>query len=298
MIRIENLSVRFGRTTAVDGVSLTVPQGGSVALWGTNGAGKTTILRCVLGLLRYQGQVHIGHLDVRRDGKQARCLIGYVPQELGFNDDFRVGEAVAFFARLRGARIDSIDSVLDRVGLRGHDGKRMRELSGGMKQRLALAIALLGDPPILVLDEVTASLDACGREELVALLQSLSRAGKSVLFASHRIEEVNALAQRVVVLAGGRLVREGPAGNLSAAPAPEQVLHLHIKAAARDRAMLLLRSEGFAPSINGVGLLIPVTPATKASPFRVLAEGRVTIDDFDFGPGAAGSAHVRREVYP
>jgi nitrous oxidase accessory protein len=135
MIQVENLTMRFGRTAAVDGVSLSVPAGGSVALWGTNGAGKTTILRCVLGLLRYQGMVRVGTIDVRRQGKRARRLVGYVPQELGFNDDLRVGEAVAFFARLKGVAVDSVDAVLGRVGLRGQDGKRMRELSGGMKQR-------------------------------------------------------------------------------------------------------------------------------------------------------------------
>src|SRR5690606_12426351 len=102
--------------------------------------------------------------------KHARRLIGYVPQELGFYDDLGVAEAVGYFARLKGVRLDSPSEPLERVGLAGHERKRVRELSGGMKQRLALAIALLGDPPILVLDEVTASLDACGRQEFVGLL--------------------------------------------------------------------------------------------------------------------------------
>jgi ABC-type multidrug transport system ATPase subunit len=117
-----------------------------------------------------------------------------------------VYEAIRFFGRLKGQAIDDVDLVLDRVGLCGHGGKRIRELSGGMKQRLALGVALLHDPPVLVLDEVTASLDAAGRERFVSMLGGLVRGGRrTVLFASHRPEEIAALATRVVTLDGGRI---------------------------------------------------------------------------------------------
>jgi ABC-type multidrug transport system ATPase subunit len=215
MIEIDHLTMRFGRATAVDGVSFTLAAGESVALWGENGAGKTTIIRCVLGLLRYRGQICVGGMDVRRDGKAARQLIGYVPQELGFYDDLRVHEAVHLFARLKGHRIKSVGDILAGVGLEGHAAKRIRDLSGGMKQRLALAIALLGDPPILVLDEVTASLDACGRSEFVALLGRLRRSsGRTMLFASHRTDEIDALATRVITLERGRIVRDVSANDI------------------------------------------------------------------------------------
>ncbi len=281
MIRIEKLTKRFGRLAAVDGVSLNVTEGSSVALWGTNGAGKTTILRCILSLFRYQGHIEVGGLDARRHGKRARRMIGYVPQELGFNDDLRVGEAVAYFARLKGVNAGSVDESLTRVGLRGQDRKRMRQLSGGMKQRLALALALLGDPPILILDEVTASLDACGREELVGLLGRLSGAGKTMLFASHRIDEVTTLANRVVLLDQGRSLGEIPVDQLVDRLGMGTTLHLHIQPDSRGRAMDLLKVHGFSPRLNGVGLLVPVPTPQKATPFRVLADARIAIDDFD-----------------
>jgi len=164
----------------------------------------------VLGLFRYGGSISIGGLDVRRDGKRTRRLVGYVPQEIGFYDDLRVAEAVRFFARLKAVALPSVDEVLARVGLPGQERKRIRELSGGMKQRLALAVALLGDPPVLLLDEVTASLDAFGREEFVALLERLSGDGRTMLFASHRVDEVKALARRVITLEAGRIVDEQP----------------------------------------------------------------------------------------
>lgn len=281
MIRIEQLSKRFGRAAAVDDVSLSVPAGSSVALWGTNGAGKTTILRCILGLYRYEGRIEVGGLDARRQGKRTRRMIGYVPQELGFNDDLRVAEAVAFFARLKGVGVGSVEESLARVGLRGQHRKRMRELSGGMKQRLALALALLGDPPILILDEVTASLDACGREELVGLLGRLSGAGKTMLFASHRIDEVTTLANRVVLLDQGRATAEVPVEQLVERLGMGTTLHLHIQPEVRGRAMDLLRVHGFLPRLNGVGLLVPVPTPQKAAPFRVLADARISIDDFE-----------------
>jgi ABC-type multidrug transport system ATPase subunit len=287
VIRIENLTKRFGRATAVDAVSLTVAPGESVALWGANGAGKTTIIRCVLGLLSYRGRIEVGGFDVRRRGKQARRLIGYVPQELGFNDDLRVAEAIAFFARLKGVAVGDVDAVLERVGLPGQDHKRIRELSGGMKQRLALAIALLGDPPILVLDEVTASLDACGRDEFVALLARLASEGKSMLFASHRVEEVTALATRVVMLEKGRITADMPSSQLIERLGKATVLHLHIESGVRPRAIELLRASGFDARLNGVGLLVPVPSPQKAAPFRVLAEGRIAVEDFDVFAGAS-----------
>jgi ABC-type multidrug transport system ATPase subunit len=301
MIRIDHLTKRFGRTNAVDDVSLTIPQGDSVALWGLNGAGKTTIIRCILGLLRYRGNIDIAGHDARgrRSGKSARKLIGYVPQELGFYDDLGVSEAIAFFGRLKGVRVASVDEALARVGLTGHGRKRIRELSGGMKQRLALAIAMLGDPPILILDEVTASLDACGREEFVSLLARLSSgegadSGRTMLFASHRVEEVTTLARRVVMLEKGRIVSEVPAAaflaHLSDAQGAGATLHLHIKPAARSSAITLLRTHGFDPRLNGVGLLVPVPIAQKAAPFRVLADAHISIDDFEI----VANNHIHR----
>lgn len=292
MIRIEHLTKRFGRTRAVDDVSLTIPEGESVALWGLNGAGKTTIIRCILGLLRYRGMITIAGHDARgrRSGKRARKLIGYVPQELGFYDDLGVAEAITFFGRLKGVCVESVDDALARVGLTGHGRKRIRELSGGMKQRLALAIAMLGNPPVLILDEVTASLDACGREEFVSLLARLSSgngsdAGRTMLFASHRIEEVTTLARRVIMLDQGRIVNEVSAcrfvEHLNRASGAGATLHLHIKPAARDSAIHLLRVHGFDPRLNGVGVLVPVPIAQKAAPFRLLADAHISVDDFD-----------------
>lgn len=281
MISIRNILMTFGRQRAVDDVSLSIEPGQSVALWGPNGAGKTTLIRCVLGLLRYRGQVTVGGRDALREGKAARLMIGYVPQELGFYDELGVAEAVRFLAAFKGLRNISPARALDAVGLADHGGKRVRELSGGMKQRLALAIALLGDPPVLVLDEVTASLDAVGRDEFVRLLEGLSGSGRTMLFASHRIEEVATLAQRVAVMEAGRLTRLEACDEFVRSIRQGAVLHLVMHASVRQNAVRLLESGGFTPQLNGVGVLVPVTSDQKAAPFRMLADARIPVDDFE-----------------
>jgi ABC-2 type transport system ATP-binding protein/nitrous oxidase accessory protein len=212
---IDILDVRksFGRTRVLDGVSFRIEPGQSVALWGSNGAGKTTLIRCALGLIDFDGAIRVAGLDVRRDGKRVRRLLGYVPQELAFYDDFRVIEAARFLARIKGAEDRACQQRLEELGLAAHARKRVRELSGGMKQRLALSIALLNDPPVLVLDEPTSNLDSAARRSLMSLLLDLKHAGKTILFISHRPEEVRGLADRVLTLEYGKVVADAAAAD-------------------------------------------------------------------------------------
>ena len=293
MITIEHLTKRFARATAVNDVTFSITAGESVALWGENGAGKTTIIRCILGLMRYDGAIRVDRLDAWRQGKCARRLIGYVPQELGFYDELRVHEAVRFFAKLKGERVRDIDAVLYRVGLVGHASKRIRELSGGMKQRLALAIALLGEPPILILDEVTASLDACGRAEMVNLLAGLAKSdSRAVLFASHRREEIAALATRVITLERGRMMSDVSARTFASRQTENTLLHVLMDASNVSRALELLRGEGFDARKNGRGIYVPVSGGSRAVPLQRLAAADIRVDDFDLVPPS------REEVHP
>ncbi len=206
MIEFTNLTKRFGKFAAVDDLTLAIHPQEAVALWGVNGAGKTTVVKCLLGLLRYDGQITVNGFDVRRQGRARRPpLIGYVPQQQSFYDDMSTVETALFFARLKGAPAARIAPVLAQVGLGDQGGKRVGALSGGMKQRLALALALLGDPPVLVMDEPTSNLDTAARSQLLHLLLEVKRAGKTIIFSSHRIEEVETLADRVLVMEKGQV---------------------------------------------------------------------------------------------
>lgn len=221
MIQIQDLHKRFGRVRVLNGTTCHVEPGQSVALWGPNGAGKTTLLRCVLGLIDFQGHIHIDGLDVRRHGKLVRRRVGYVPQEMAFYDDYRIIEVVRLIARLRGATRLDVASCLPGVGLEQHRRKRVRELSGGMKQRLALGLALLNDPPVLALDEPTSNLDSGARSELLSRLIKLKSEGKTILFISHRPEEVIGLADRVLTLERGRVVADQSAELFASPQVPD-----------------------------------------------------------------------------
>lgn len=206
MIQIQGLTQRFGRFVALRDVSLQVHTGEVIALWGPNGAGKSTLVRCLLGLLPFAGRATVGGLDVRRQGKAVRRLVGYVPQEPALFDDLRVDEAALFFGRLKRAEPAEVRRMLEEVHLVPHARKRVRELSGGLKQRLALGLARLTDPPVILMDEPTASLDAATRGEVLEDVARLRERGKTVLLISHRPEEVRQLADRIVTLEAGQVV--------------------------------------------------------------------------------------------
>lgn len=214
MIGVEGLSVTLGGWRVLDGVTFHVARGEAVALVGANGAGKTTVLRCLLGLVGYAGEIRLGGIDPLRDPVGARSCIGYMPQVPVFCDE-RAEDSLAVVAALRGLPVDEVPALLGRVGLEAHARREVRVLSTGMRQRLSLAAALLGRPPVLVLDEPTASLDIRGQCEIRALLDEQRSRGRTLLLASHRAEEVRALVDRVVVLDQGRVVAAGPVDEIA-----------------------------------------------------------------------------------
>lgn len=179
-----------------------------MALWGPNGAGKTTTLRCVLGLVSFEGRITVDGLDVRRQGREVRRRIGYVPQHLPLYD-MSVSQIVSFYCGLRKVPLARGYELLERVGLGGIGSRPAGTLSAGMRQRLAVALALVADPPVLVLDEPTANLDARARQDLLDLLVELRRQGHTILFASHRPGEVLELADQVIVMEEGKVKASG-----------------------------------------------------------------------------------------
>lgn len=280
-IEVRHLTKRFGRFTAVEDLSFAVGTGEAVALWGANGAGKTTAVRCLLNLFPFEGEITVSGLDARRRSKEVRRLIGFVPQELSFHDDISVAETLVFYARLKKVP-DGYDfgPLLEQVQLTPHVNKRVGELSGGLKQRLALAVALLSDPPILVLDEPTASLDIRAREEFLLLLRSLKHKGKTMIFSSHHLDEVTALADRVLLLEGGRLVVDAPPDQLERRLGWETTLHLYLPEAGIDPALATLEGLGMPVSRNGRGVRVHVAPGAKGKVLRVLQEAGIEVDDF------------------
>ncbi len=279
ILEVRGLRKRFGETWAVRGLDLIVRPGEAVALWGPNGAGKTTVLRCILGLLDCEGTIRVAGRDVRKEGRAARQWIGYVPQELAFYN-WTVAETLQFFAALRGVRVDP--TKVEALGLTPYQDHPVRTLSGGLKQRLALALALMGDPPILLLDEPTANLDLTARTEWLSRLRELKARGKTLLFSSHRLEEVQGLADRVVVMQDGQVVAEISPEALGEAAGLRARLRLSLPPMELERARQVLEASGYRTASNGHGLILTVPADRKLVPVHRLWEAGISVQDMEW----------------
>ncbi|OGL09506.1 MAG: multidrug ABC transporter ATP-binding protein [Candidatus Rokubacteria bacterium RIFCSPLOWO2_02_FULL_73_56] len=212
-VRLEGLTRRFGDFVAVDGLSLDVGRGEVFGFLGPNGSGKTTTIRMLCGLLRPSaGRGEVLGEDVRRQARRIRSRIGYMSQRFSLYDDLTVAENLAFFGRgygLGARRLaERTAAVMQMAGLAGQERRLARELSGGVKQRLALGCALLHEPEILFLDEPTAGVDPIARREFWDLIGALAEAGTTVFVTTHHLDEAE-YCHRVGLISEGRLVAEG-----------------------------------------------------------------------------------------
>lgn len=205
-IELEGVSKRFGGRPALENVSLRVDKGSSVLLVGTNGAGKSTLLRCVLGIIGFTGSITVHGLDVRRYGKEVRRMVGYVPQNVRFSENATVEYVVDYVSDLKGVDV-YLEEVLAPLGLENMASARVGSLSGGMRQRLAISLALIGDPQILLLDEPFNNLDPMAKNVVAEILRRKVEEGKTVVVSSHTISGLIHSFDVVAVLRGGRLVR-------------------------------------------------------------------------------------------
>ncbi|MEU1270817.1 ABC transporter ATP-binding protein [Streptomyces sp. NPDC005799] len=221
-VSASGLSLRYGGTHALDDVSLRLTPG-VTGLIGPNGAGKTTLLRVLATALPADGGAFtvLGHDPATSAGRQeVRRALGYLPQTPGFHPDFTPFEFVDYVAILkeltdRGARHREVRRVLEQVDLGEVRGKRIKKLSGGMRQRVALAAALIGDPGFLVLDEPTVGLDPEQRMRFRELIAQAGE-GRTVLLSTHQTEDVAMLCHRVLVMVGGRIRFDGTPAELTA----------------------------------------------------------------------------------
>ncbi len=214
-VAVTGLTKGYGRTTAIDNLTFALKPGQIVALLGPNGAGKTTTFKCILGITSFQGSVEVGGKSVRDRGKDARRLIGYLPQTPAFDAADTTEGALQFFAGLKGVGPARVETLLRRVNLFEERRMKAGELSGGMRQRLALAAALLSDPPVLLLDEPTANLDLESRQQFHDMLRDLRSEGKTVALSTHFTESISGLADRFIVLERGHIILDMSAAELA-----------------------------------------------------------------------------------
>jgi Cu-processing system ATP-binding protein len=235
MISYRGFSTRFGPTTAVEAFSLEVSAGEVVALLGPNGSGKTTTLKAAAGLIQpTAGTVSLGEPPRSASEPGARRILSYLPQRVAFPDALTGREVVEFYRELRGAPAERIPHVLRFASLNGAGDRAVATYSGGMVQRLGLAVAMLPEAPVFLLDEPTAALDPDGLCAFYGLVERARADGRAVLFTSHQLGDVERLADRFAVLVGGRLVASLSATELKDRLAERGVMRLRLGSRPQD----------------------------------------------------------------
>lgn len=231
-VSVTNLKRYFGKTKAVDGISFEFTSGHIFGFIGPNGAGKTTTMRILATLDEpTEGNAHIGGVSVVEEPERARHLLGFMPDSLPTHRDMTVKEYLDFFGRAYGLhgrkRTRYIESIVDFTNLTGLQGKFLRALSKGMKQRVSLARALVHDPPVLVMDEPAAGLDPRARIELRELLKALADQGKAILISSHILTELAEICDGTVIIEQGKILRAGSMDQIIAEDIPHRLVVIH-----------------------------------------------------------------------
>ncbi len=269
IIETRNLVKRFGKFTAVDGLSLAVPAGAIYGFLGPNGAGKTTTMRMLTTLTRpTSGEAFIGGSSVAHEPRAVRLAIGYMPDEFGVYDDMRVWEYLDFFAACydipESQRKGLITDLLELVDLTHRRDDMVDKLSRGMKQRLSLARTLAHDPKVLILDEPASGLDPRARVEIRELLVELARMGKTIFFSTHILADVGEICTHIGIVEAGKMIAQGSMSEMRAQLQP----HREITVTLRDIETV----ETVKTVVSGVSGVIGVTvldPKGGRYPIRI-----------------------------
>jgi ABC-2 type transport system ATP-binding protein len=275
-IATESLTRRFGPIVAVDDLTLELPDSGVVGLVGPNGSGKSTLIRMLLGLVTpTSGTAQVLGHSIRHPAAYAHD-VGALVENPAFVPGLSARRNLLSIARLRGLPASRVDEVLEVVGLTGRDREPARQFSLGMKQRLAIAAALLPDPKLLLLDEPTNGLDPAGIVEVRGLLQRLGKEGRTVVVSSHLMSEIEAACDYIVVIRFGVLMFSGPITALmKRADAHVDVRPERLGDLKTLRAKLA--SAGWTATIEGEDVRVAAPPERAAELNRAAAEAGVTL---------------------
>jgi len=277
MITFREFTKRFGSHVAVDSLSLDIAPGEAVALLGPNGSGKTTTLKAAAGLIRpSSGDVLIGARSVPATDPSARTVLSFLPQRVAFPEALTGREVVDFYRRLRQVDERHANAALKLASLNGASGRPVATYSGGMVQRLGLAVALLPGSPLLLLDEPTAALDPDGLCAFYGVVERRKAAGQTIVFSSHQLGDAERLADRFAVLVQGRLAAFLTAAELGDRLAARGVLRLRLD---NEPPALLERVRRIAPHAvrSGPHLVVPGPASVRPHVIDLVRESGAAI---------------------
>jgi ABC-2 type transport system ATP-binding protein len=245
VIEVEKLTKRYGELLAVNDVSFAVRKGELFAFLGPNGAGKTTAVEIIETIrLPTSGKVSVLGMDVTRKKRDIVQRIGVLPQGFSSFDRVTVRESIQYYSRLFGGKTTDVDGLIELANLKDKSREQFKNLSGGLKQRLGIAIALVNDPEIVFLDEPTTGLDPRARREVWEVLRGLKQQGKTVFLTTHYMEEAEFLADTVAIISKGRIIATGSPDELMDNSANELSLTLR---STDENVSAIVRETGFDP---------------------------------------------------
>ncbi len=274
MITFDRFRKAFGSHVAVNGLSLEVRRGETLALLGPNGSGKTTTLKAAAGLIRpTAGEVRLGEPGEAAHRASARERVSFLPQRVSFPEALTGREVVDFYRGLRGVDAGRTDIALRFASLNGASNRPVGTYSGGMMQRLGLAVAVLPDAPVFLLDEPTAALDPEGLAAFYQMVEGHAREGRTVLFTSHQLGDAERLADRFAILVAGRLAAVLTHRDLHARLAERGSMRVRLD---RVPETLLARLRAIVPAarLDGGEVVVPGPPAARPAALDIVrAEG-------------------------
>lgn len=247
MIKVRNLTKTYVRNKALDNVSFTLEEGDILGFLGPNGAGKSTTMNIITGYLSGdEGSVEIDGIDIMEAPEKAKKKIGYLPEQPPLYNDMTVGKYLEFMFRLKKVRLpmkEHIDKICDMVKISGVKGRIIKHLSKGYRQRVGLAQALLGDPPLLILDEPTVGLDP---QQIIEIRKLIRELGKehTIILSSHVLSEVQAVCDKIVIINHGKIVAQGKTQEMTRTGAATNRLDLVIEGRKSSVVSLLKKIDG------------------------------------------------------
>lgn len=276
----------YGKVVAVEDVSLPLYAGQAVALVGHNGAGKTTLIKLLLGLIQPNSgsvQVH-GVQPTGKRGARVRRKLGFLPENVAFHGAMTGRELMGFYARLKGCASAGNLALLEQVGLAHAAGRRISTYSKGMRQRLGIAQALIGEPRLLLLDEPTSGLDPASRREVFALIDRMRQSGVTILVSTHALAEIEHHVDCVAVMHQGRLLASGTLDDLRQGAQAE--VHIRVRLNASNTDALRRRLQHVTDRIRytdmGQGVLSLTAPlAYKLALLRQLVAEQDLVQDLN-----------------
>jgi ABC-type multidrug transport system ATPase subunit len=281
MVRLERFEKRYGKIQAVRPLDLEVARGESFALLGPNGGGKTSVLRALVGLHGASaGRVLIGGVDMARAPDQAKARLSFVPQRVSLPGMLTAREILALFARLKKASLERVGEVLEEFELGESADRRIAEFSGGMLQRLGLAIGFLREVDLLVLDEPTVNLDPPGILKLNQLLHRLKKEGTTIVFSSHLLRNAMELADRVGVLVAGRMVEPEEVPVFHEAVTRRTTVRVILSHLTDDMVAAVREAGGDVSGHNGREVKFTALPQRRLHVIRAIEQAGGAIEEF------------------